>query len=280
MSDPTVRRRRLGSELRSLREALGLKQEDVAGRVDGINTVKLSRVESGRVGIKAAELKALLNLYDVDDAAKRESMHSLARDGARRGWWQSYQDVITPAYADLISLEQEAKSVRVYQTTLIPGLLQTADYARATVSAINMTSSPAEVDALVHVRLQRQAVLTRPEPLELRVIVHEAALRASLPGRTMRDQLQRLLDYAKQTNVTIQVLPLTSSAHPGLSGPYTVLGFPETADLDVVHIEHLTSSLYVEDPAEVSIYGRAFDRLAASALPFDSSADLIARLKD
>ncbi|MGI5404195.1 helix-turn-helix domain-containing protein [Streptomyces sp. CA-135486] len=280
MSDPTVRRRRLGAELKRLREDAGLKLDDVQERTT-LNVPKVSRIETARIGVKPADLDALLDLYGVDDVAKRAVLHSLAREGARRGWWQTYRDSISPAYADLISLEAEAKSFRSFQTTLIPGLLQTAAYARATIEAIGMTSTAESVNALVQVRQARQAVLTRPEPLELWAIIHEAALRPQIPGpHVMREQLQRLLDQTDLPHVSIQVLPLTASPHPGLAGPFSVIGFPETSDLDVALLESMTSTLYVEDPAEVALYGSAFERLRAAALPFDASADLIARTKD
>lgn len=281
MSDPTVRKRRLGSELRRLREAAGLKLDDVASRT-ALPASKVSRIEQARIGVKPDDLTSLLNLYGVDDGAKRDALHSIARHGSVRGWWQTYRDIISPAYADLISLEDDAVNMRSYQSTLIPGLLQTAAYARATITAINMTSAPAEVDALVDVRRARQAVLSRPEPLELWAVIHEAALRPRIKGnpQMMKEQLQWLLDKQELPHVSIQVLPLDAPPHVGMSGSFAVVGFPETADLDVVHVESLTNALYVEDPAEVSRYGNAFEHLRAAALPFDESADLIERLKD
>ncbi|OON72510.1 helix-turn-helix domain-containing protein [Streptomyces tsukubensis] len=280
MSDPTVRRRRLGAELRRLRDVAGLKIDEVVERTT-LNAPKVSRIETARIGVKVADLDTLLDLYAVDDAEKRDALHRLARDGRTRGWWQTYRDYISPAYADLISLEADAKSMRSYETTLIPGLLQTAAYARATIDAINMTTPRERVNALVEIRMARQSVLSRPQPLELWAIVHEAALRLDVPGpHVMRDQLQRLLDLQDLPHVSIQALPLDAAPHPGLSGAFAVIGFPETADLDVVHVESLTSALYVEDPAEVSIYGSAFERLRAAALPFDKTADLIAQVKD
>lgn len=282
MSDPTVRRRRLGSELRRLREAAGLTLDDVA-KLTNFTTAKASRIETARSGVKADDLNALLGLYgvDKDDTARRTALHGLAKEGARRGWWQTYRDAISPAYVDLISLEADARSMRSYEATLIPGLLQTAAYARATIDAINMTSTQERVNALVEVRIQRQAVLTRPEPLEFWAIIHEAALRPRIAGpQIMKDQLQRLRDLSELPQVSIQVLPLEATPHPGLAGAFAIIGFPETSDLDVVLVESLTSALYVEDPAEVSIYGSAFERLRAAALPFDESADLIERLKD
>ncbi|MFI9123820.1 helix-turn-helix domain-containing protein [Streptomyces bikiniensis] len=287
--EPTVRRRRLGSELRRLREAKGLTLEDVEEKAPALKESKVSRVETARIGVKPADLDALLDIYgvgvdeeDEEGAAKRALLHSLAKTGARRGWWQTYRDIISPAYADLISLEDDAASMRTYQTLLIPGPLQTAAYARATISAINTTSTADQVNGLVEVRRARQAVLTRPEPLEVWAIIHEAALRPRLADTpsVMKEQLQRLLDVMEYPHVKIQILPLSAAPQPGLSGPFAMLGFPGTADLDVVLVEHLTSALYVEDPGEVSIYRTAFDHLLAEALPLDKSADLIARTKD
>lgn len=281
MAEPTVRTRRLGSELSRLREAAGLKLDEVATRT-GMPPSKISRVEKARLGIRPDDLNTLLDLYEVSDVDKREALHTLARDGRRRGWWQTYRDIISPAYADLISLEADAVNLRSFQTSLVPGLLQTASYARATLDALQMTATPAEVDALVEVRMARQSVLTRRDPLELWAVIHEAALhlRVKQDPQMMREQLQALLDKQRLPQVSIQVLPLDAPPHVGLMGSFTVVGFPETSDLDVAYLEHFTSALYVEDAAEVSRYGMAFERLRAAALPFDESADLIARLKD
>lgn len=281
MAEPTVRTRRLGKELLRLREASGLKLDDVTART-GMPGSKVSRIEKARLGVRSDDLDSLLDLYSVDDGERRDVLHAFARDGRKRGWWQTYRDIISPAYADLISLETDAVNMRSYQSTLIPGLLQTAAYARATIAAINMTSTPAEVDALVEVRMARQSVLSRPQPLELWAVIHEAALRPRIRGNTalMKEQLQWLLDKQELPHVSVQVLPLDAPPHVGLSGSFAVLGFPETSDLDVVLVESLTSSLYVEDPAEVSRCGSAFEHLRAAALPLDESADLIARTKD
>jgi len=255
--------------------------DDVASAL-GWPSSKLSRIELGRLGVKPADLNALMDECGIEDVAKRDVLLSIARHGSRRGWWQTYRDIISPAYADLISLEDGATSMRTYQATLIPGLLQTAAYARATIEAIRMDSQPAEVDALVEVRQARQSVLSRREPLELWAVIHEAALRPRVRGnpQMMKEQLQTLLDKQRLPHVSIQVLPLDAPPHVGMSGSFAVLGFPETADLDVVLLESLTSALYVEDTAEVRRFGSAFERLRAAALPFDASADLIERMKD
>jgi hypothetical protein len=243
---------------------------------------KVSRIELGRLGVKPADLDALMEVCQIKDPAKRAVLHQISRHGRQRGWWQQYKDIIKPAYADLISLEDESASMRTYESTLIPGLLQTAAYARATIEALRMDCAPEEVDGLVTVRQARQSVLSRREPLELWAVIHEASLhpRVKSDPRMMKEQLQTLLDRQKLPNVSIQVLPLDAPPHVGMSGSFTMLGFPETADLDVVLVESLTSSLYVEDTAEVSRYGSAFERLRAAALPFDESAYLIEQLKD
>lgn len=281
MGEPTVRTRQLGGTLRRAREQSGLKIDDVA---DGLGwpASKVSRIELGRLGVKPSDLDELLDACHITDPAKRDVLHRIARHGRQRGWWQTYRDIISPAYADLISLEDSATSMRTYQATLIPGLLQTAAYARATIEAIRMDSQPEEVDALVEVRRARQSVLSRREPLELWAVIHEAALRPRVRSdpHMMKEQLQTLLDKQRLPHVSIQVLPLDAPPHVGMSGSFTMLGFPETADLDVVLVESLTSALYVEDTAEVSRYGSAFERLRAHALPFDESADLIEQLKD
>ncbi|MFF3312538.1 helix-turn-helix domain-containing protein [Streptomyces sp. NPDC002952] len=281
MAEPTVRTRQLGGELRRAREAAGRKGPDVAASL-GWPTSKLSRIENGSLGVKPADLDALMDEVAMNDADKRDVLHAIARHGRQRGWWQTYKDTISPAYADLISLEDGAASLRSYQSTLIPGLLQTAAYARATLDALSMTSTPDEVDALVDVRIARQSVLTRREPLELWAVIHEAALhpRVKSNPRMMKEQLQWLLDRQSLPQVSIQVLPLDAGPNVGMIGSFAMLSFPETADLDVVYLEHLTSALYVEDLTEVSRYGMAFERLRAAALPFDESADLIERLKD
>jgi transcriptional regulator with XRE-family HTH domain len=281
MSEPTVRTRQLGGELRRARDESGLKIDEVAENL-GWPASKVSRIEKGSLGVKPPDLDALMDVCGIKDLAKRDVLHRIARHGRQRGWWQTYRDIISPAYADLISLEDGARSMRTYESTLIPGLLQTAAYARATIDAIRMDSQPEDADGLVAVRQARQSVLSRREPLELWAVIHEAALRPRIKSNPemMREQLQMLLDKQRLPHVSIQVLPLDAPPHVGMSGSFAVLGFPETADLDVVLVESLTSALYVEDTAEVSRYGSAFERLRAAALPFDESADLIARLKD
>ncbi|MFE4540879.1 helix-turn-helix domain-containing protein [Streptomyces scopuliridis] len=277
MTAPTVRRRRLGLELKRLRENAGLTLDDVVTR-SGFSSSKISRIESATRGARPADIERLLDIYEVSDGDVVAFLLVLARDGGKRGWWQTYD--LSPVYTDLISLEADAASVNTFEPLLIPGLLQTAAYARAAVGAIMMTATPEEIAPRVEVRMARQSVLSRPEPLKLRAIIHEAALSARTPDvGVMRDQLQRLLDLAVYPHVRIQVLPKDAELHPGTAGGFTVLGFGQPG-LDVVLLEHLESSLYIEQLAGVERYVEAYERLTASALPFDKSLSLIAGKKD
>ena len=280
MSAPTVRRRRLGASLRGLRESAGLKLEDVETKT-GFTVSKVSRMELARVALKPGDVGRLLDLYKVEPGPKRDSFLQLAKEGGRRGWWQSYSEVLSPHYEDLISLESEASTVRTFEALLIPGLFQTSAYARSVITAVRPPTSAERVNALVEVRMARQSVLTRPEPPEVWAIIHEAALKPRISGSTlMHDQLQRLIDLAVLPHVNIQVMAESAPPHPGVAGTFTMLGFPERADLDVVLVENIFNSMYVEDLAEVEAYGSAFERLRAEALPFAESLEVITQQKD
>ncbi|AJE84309.1 DNA-binding protein [Streptomyces albus] len=280
MSAPTVRRRRLGVKLRGLRGSSTL--DEVAAKSAGaINPAKLSRIETARTAAKAKDVELLLDLYGIKGKELRRALLSLTREGARRGWWQSYRGILSSVYEDWISLEAEATTLRTWQMGVIPGLLQTGEYAREIVTATAMSEAiEAKVDALVEIRLARQAVLTRDDPLNLWAIISETALRTKCVGEgVMTEQLGRLLSLGRRPNITIQVLPADASPHAGQMGSYSVLGFEEHADLDVVHVESLTSLLYVEEPDHVDVYRSAFERLRASALSIEKSAELISEIR-
>jgi hypothetical protein len=227
-------------------------------------------------------VEALLGLYGVEGTELSAALLSLAREGARRGWWHSYRGVLSPVYEDLISLEHEASSIRSWQMGVIPGLLQTSEYAREIITATAMSAALEErVEPLVEVRLARQSVLTRETPVELWAIIAESALRTTCVGEgVMRDQLSRLLDRGRRPNVTIQVLPSDAPPHAGQVGSYSLLSFEEQADLDAVHVESLTSASYVEEAEHVSVYRDAFERLRVAALSPELSARRIAEMRD
>ncbi|MFD7860756.1 Scr1 family TA system antitoxin-like transcriptional regulator [Streptomyces sp. NPDC057682] len=284
MSTPTVRRRRLGAKLRALRGELTL--EEVAERSKGqFAYSKLSRIETARSAAKAKDIDTLLDLYaeigrEVTDEL-RAALLVLTKEGAQRGWWHSYRGIVSPVYEDLISLETEAESISSWQLGVIPGLLQTAEYARDIIRATAMSEAvEARVDSLVEVRLGRQAVLTREDPLTLWAIIAEQALRSTADtDGLMREQLGRLLTTGKRPNINIQVLPSHAPLHVGQLGSFTVLGFGPHADLDVVHTEGLTSALYVEEREQVAAHRDAWQRLSAAALSVEASAALITEIR-
>lgn len=283
MSAPTVRRRQLGRTLRAMRDRLNLTQEEAAERTDGkISSAKLSRIETAKNAATAADVERLLDLYGIADDDLRRDMLRLTREGAQRGWWQSYRSVLSPVYQDLISLEAEAATIRTWQVASIPGLLQTPQYAHAAIASTAMSEAISDkVQALVEVRLARQSVLTRDQPLRLRAIIGEAALRTQLPDPTvMYDQLSRLLHFASLPTIDIQVLPIGAPLTVGQTGSFTILGFGDLAELSVVHLEQLTSALYVEDSAQVTTYADAHMALTAAALPVEQSLDLISQVRD
>lgn len=283
MSAPTVRRRQLGRTLRALRESSGLKQDDVAARSAGaLNGAKISRVETAKTAASAKDVAVILDALGVTDPELRSSLLKLTREGARRGWWQSYRSVLSAAYEDLISLESEATQVSTWQPCAIPGLLHTAEYAREIITATAMNAAAEEkVDALVEVRLARQVVLTRENPLRLWAIIGEAALRARCADdRIMTDQLDRLLSLNRRPNINIQVLPSTVPPHVGQMGAFSILGYGAYSGLSVAHIESLTSALYVEDRDDVAVYQDAVERLRAAALSPGESMDLVAEIRN
>ncbi|WP_214415275.1 helix-turn-helix domain-containing protein [Sphaerisporangium fuscum] len=278
---PTVRRRRLGESLRRYRNAAGLNLDDAAAAV-GWKAPKLSRIENANAHIRPADVTALLQAYGVSDPEVFGALENLAKDAGKKGWWQTYGGIVAPAYADYISLESDADSIRIFAPLLVPGLLQTAAYARETIAGITMTRTPEEIAALAEVRLARQAVLTRPKrPLKVWAVISEAVLhqRFAVRPETMRDQLRRLRDCAELPNITIQIMPLDATPHPGSAGGFSLVGFPGTMP-DVVLLENLIGATYVEGVSEVSTFADAFNRIVAAALPVDDSTALIARLEE
>jgi transcriptional regulator with XRE-family HTH domain len=271
---PTVRRRRLALELRRLREAAKLTCEEVADHLE-CSASKISRVETGRVSVSPRDVRDMLELYGVP-GAQRESLVQLARDSRQKGWWHAYSDTMQPQMATYIGLESAASEIRIYEVSLIPGLLQTEDYARAVIRA-GMVNSPAEdIERRVSLLMARQPAVVREDPPKVWAVLDEAALRRRVGGAgLMRLQLEHLLAQAALPNVAVQVIPFGGGAHPAMGRPFIILVFPERVDTDVVYLEDLTSALYLEDVAEVDRYNVFFNHLRATALSFDDSAALI-----
>lgn len=273
-SSPTTRGRRLASELRRLREQVArLTIEQAAGQL-GWSKSKLSRIETGRTRAKPAEVGIALELYGGTTAEERAELIELARDAQKRGWWRQYPDVFTGAF---VGLESGAKRIRKWETQLVPGLLQTGDYARAVIRSGLPDKDEADVQRRVQGRMMRKELLSRPAAPSLHVILDEAVLHRPIGGHeVMRGQLREVLATAERPNVTIQVLPFEAGAHAGLEGPFVVLSFPEKVDPDVVYTEVMAGDIYLESADEVARFNLAFERLRNAALDPQESAKLIA----
>ncbi|MFE3167681.1 helix-turn-helix domain-containing protein [Streptomyces sp. NPDC059224] len=280
---PAVRRRKLGSELRTLRTGAGLTSGEAA-RLVGWHQSKVSRIETGASGVKPADVRLLLDAYGVVEGQLRELLLVLAgaEDTAgRHHWWHAYRGVLPPTYRDFISLESQARAMRTLETSVVPGLLQTPEYARAVTRAAVDGLDDEALDALVKVRLARQDVLRNHPPLELSAVLDEAVLRREVGGPgVMARQLERLLEAARLPQVRLQVLPFSAGAHIGITGPFVIFSFPSTSDLDVVVLDQLTSSLYLERKEDLQTYAEAFNTLQIHALSPEDSLDYIAGIGD
>ncbi len=272
---PTVRRRRLGAELRRLREAHSLKLEEVAEQL-GLAPSTLSRIETGKAPTKSAYLTAMLGMYGVDDPGARKVLVDMAREGHRKGWWSIYDDVLPSGFDIYVGLEAEACGLRSYETDVVHGLLQTTDYALAVLRELRPRDSDEQLRRVVDLRMQRQRLLDQDPPLDLWLILDEGAIRRNIGGTAvMRPQLEHLVQASRWSNVTLQVLAFGSGAHAGLTGPFSILEFPERSDEDVAYTESVGGMIYMEKDREVRLCAEAFDRMRATALSPAASVELI-----
>ncbi|MEV7142719.1 helix-turn-helix domain-containing protein [Streptomyces tauricus] len=279
---PAVRRRKLGAELRALRARAGLTSGEAA-RLVGWHQSKVSRIETGRSGVKPADVRRLLDAYDVRDPELYELLVVLAGadDDGRHHWWHAYRGLLPSTYSDFISLESQAGAMRTLENSVVPGLLQTPEYAREVTRAAVDGAHDGKVDALVEVRLARQDVLRSNKPLRLSAVLDEAVLRRTVGGpEVMARQLDRLREAAHLPHVRIQVLPFGVGAHVGVTGPFVIFSFTNRSDLDVVVLDHLTSSLYLEQREDLRLYEEAFDSLQGQALSPEDTLDFIAGVAD
>jgi hypothetical protein len=273
--NPTVRRRRLGQELRRLRELKGMTAEEVAERML-VSQSKISRLENGRRSISQRDVRDLCGVYGVEDHRIVDSLMQMAKDSRQQGWWHAFGDI---PYSVYIGLETDAASLRVYEPQVVPGLLQTPAYAEALIRGALPETPTTDVEKRVKVRLRRQQRVSAEEPLRLWAVVDEAALRRVVGSRTiMREQLEHLSEQSQLPHVTVQILPFDMGAHPGLNGQYAILEFPDAADSSVVYIEGVTSDLYLEKPHDVQKYSIMYEHLRAQALNVEQSRQFIAEI--
>ena len=276
-NSPTVRRRRLASELRRLREASQLTIDEVGEKLE-CSASKISRIETGHVEVTPRDVRDMLELYAIDED-QREALVQLAREARKKGWWHAYNEVFTGSF---VGLESDASSLHTFQALLVPGLLQTEDYMRAVIKAIRPDHADEEVSKRIAGRSARQRMLTDDtQPPEYWAILDEAVLRRTVGGPAiMRAQLLRLLEVSDLPHVTLQVVPFGAGAHAGMENPFLILGFPEPADPDVVYVENTTTGSYLEEPSDVYRYTLMFDHLRASALNPTDTLSMVKQAAD
>lgn len=278
---PSAGRRRLRTILRREREAANMTQDQVSIAMDW-SLSKVIRIETGAVNISTNDLRALLDLYRVSASDLRNDLIELAKTARRPPWWTEFRDTLSTAMVYYIGLEPNAAEIQFFNNALVPGLLQTEDYARAAIHG----SAPDELgedrmEILLAVRMRRQVeVFGRPDPPQLTVVLDEAALRRQIGGpEILSKQLGHLLQLASRPHVTVQVIPFASGAHTGTFGPYIILNFlsPEF-DKPVLFSEGaFDDDLVRERPEVIENYRRSFDRVAASALDAEASVEFIRR---
>jgi transcriptional regulator with XRE-family HTH domain len=275
---PTVRRRRLAAELRGIRESQGKSGDAVAAALKW-SPSKVSRYELARTSLKPQEVERLLDYYDIT-GSRRTLLLELAKDAARRGWWEEFSDSLSPDYQQFIGLEHEATAISIWHVEVVPGLLQTEPYARHIISSYNRVEpvAPGMIERLVRVRMRRQQVLDRSLELQLSVVLDESILRRRIgDDRVMYEQLQRLVHEADRPNVTLHVLPLDTQHNVTLESFVLFRFGPENDAMlqDVVSAEHLRADFSVEGERDTYLHRIAFQMLADEALDPASSRELI-----
>jgi hypothetical protein len=273
---PTAVRMLVGAQLRRLREQQGLSRAE-AGDPIRASESKISRMELGRVGFKERDVADLLTLYGVHDDAEREALLARVRESNAPGWWQPYSDITPGWFQRYLGLEATASLIRSYEVQFVPGLLQTEEYARAVVRLGHGGATEEEVRRRVRLRMERQQLLSRPQPPKLWMVVDEAALRRPVGGRrVMRDQLEALVGIVtKVPSVRLQVVPLAAGGHAAAGGSFAILSFPHDDIPNLVYIEQLTNALYLERREEVECYFDAVNRLYLEAAPLARTVEIL-----
>ncbi|MET9158365.1 helix-turn-helix transcriptional regulator [Streptomyces parvulus] len=263
---PTVGQVVLGRRLQELREAAGLRRDEAA-KVLRVAPATVRRMEAAEVALKIPYVQILLTTYGVP-ADEVSAFVTLAEEANRPGWWQRYHDVLPDWFSMYVSLEGAARMVRSYEPHFVPGLLQTEDYARSVLEAGTIGNAGGDaVERHVSLRMERQRLLERADPPHLWVVMDETVLRrpVSVHGRVMREQLDKLLEFATHDRVTLQVAEFEDGPHPGTYAPFTLFRFAEPELPDMVFTEYLTGALYLDSRAEVSAHLEVLDHMTARA---------------
>lgn len=274
---PTIRSRRVATELRRLRRERGISSVAVAKAL-GVTPSKISRIENNKIGLKVDEVAAMLGLYHVPEQ-RRKQLLDLVRRAEEPGWWQAHGSGLPELWQTLIEFEERATRIVNYEPLVVPGLLQTSEYARAVILGTAGSLPDKELDTKVVARLGRQAILSRAEPPEMEVLLYEPVLRVPVGGQgVMHRQLRTLVDASARPNVTVRVVPLSAGAHPGLDGTFVFLEFADEPML--VHLENWSNSAFLEEDHHLESYRLALQGLQDVALAPDASAAMIAAVAE
>jgi transcriptional regulator with XRE-family HTH domain len=274
VQDPTVQRRRLRVELRKARDAAGRKQADVARAMDW-SPSKLIRIESGQVSISTNDLKALLNYYGVKDMARVNNLLELAKSARGSSFYDQFADLLKPGWKEWLAYEASASVIRQYDPVYVPGLMQVEEYARAVLrDAVGLGHE--DVDRAWAIREHRQGLHEREDPPDMLFVLDEAALRRQVgTPKVLYHQLERLRDYATQTHLSLQILPFSRGAHPGMLGNFIMLEFDDPDLADMVHLESVNEITVRDDTEVISRYLDRFLRLEELALSPDESLAML-----
>ncbi|MER6033491.1 helix-turn-helix transcriptional regulator [Streptomyces sp. NPDC101169] len=273
---PTARQVRLGTELRRLREAAGLKATEAAGLL-GVNSVQMSQMESGIAGVSEQRVRRLAANYACSDEALIDALAAMATDRTR-GWWEDYRGVLPAAYQDLAELDHHARFRHDVAVIHVPGLLQTEDHARALFAYLNPEFPDDEVDLRVEHRMKRRVVIDGPDPIPYETVIHEAALRIRVAGRSAsRTQLNRILETSEAAHVTVRVIPFTLDDFAGAGATMVYLG-GAVPRLDTVVRDAPHGTAFVDSEAQLNHFRKLFLRVKQAALPPQQSRDLIHQL--
>jgi hypothetical protein len=272
---PTALRIMLGGQLRRMRESAGISRADAGWQIRASES-KVSRMELGRVGFKERDVSDLLELYGLEDGEERARLMELALAANNPGWWSRYGDVMPTWFNNYVGLEVAATLIRTYEVMFVPGLLQTEEYARAVVQLGKSYLPAEEIDQRVQLRVTRQQILTRSHPARLWVVIDESVLRRPVGGDDiLRKQIEHLMMWAQEPNVTLQIMPFSSVGYPGAGGAFSILRFPDGDLPDIVYIEHAASALYLDKLEEVDEYVAIMEGLTIAAAPVSQTESLL-----
>ncbi|WP_169982099.1 helix-turn-helix transcriptional regulator [Microbispora sp. H10836] len=275
-ANPTLRRRQLAVRLRELRQAVGLTVEDVANQLL-CSVTKISRLETGQRGASLRDVRDLCQIYGVGES-ERDSLMNLAREARQPGWWQEWDD---PSFRPYLGLEAEATSITHYETTTVPGLIQTEDYARAVIRGYLPNIRQDVLEERVAIRMKRQELLLRDDPPRYWVMLDESALHRHVGGpRVMREQLHRIVELADNPHIVVQVIPFTVGSHMGFDSAFILLEFADAAVPDTVFVETLWADFYLEKPSQLKRFHEVIDHLRAMALNPQASVGRITEIAE